>query len=45
MIEAIAILAMIWIAVSAVYMLKNRSSKTSENRYIWMGPGESPFKK
>ncbi len=45
MIEALAILAIIWIAISAVYMFKNKYSRTSENSYIWMGPGKNPFKK
>jgi hypothetical protein len=35
---------MIWIAMSAVYFLKNRSVPV-EDVYIWVGPGEDPFKK
>jgi hypothetical protein len=42
MIEAITGLAMIWIAVSAIYFFKNRKPK--EEKYIWVGPGEDPFK-
>jgi len=45
MIEAIAASAMIWIALSAVYLLKNKKASSAEGKYIWVGPGEDPFKK
>ena len=46
MMEAIAVLGMICIAMSAVYLLKNRKTKpTPEGKYIWVGPGDDPFKK
>ena len=44
MIESIAVLAMIWIAMSAVYLLKNKKTKPEKKEYIWVGPGKNPFK-
>ncbi|MBR9691543.1 hypothetical protein GOV06_02055 [Candidatus Woesearchaeota archaeon] len=46
MIEEIAALAMIWIAISAVYLLKNKkTSPAQKHEYIWVGEGKNPFKK
>jgi hypothetical protein len=46
MIEAIATVALIWIAMTAVYLMKNRKPKTTaKHHYIWVGPGKNPFKK
>jgi len=44
MFEAITALGMICIAISAVYLFKNRKPKASSGNYIWVGPGEDPFK-
>ena len=43
MMETIAGVGMICIAISAVYFLKNR--KQPEEKYIWVGQGKDPFKK
>jgi len=47
MIESIAVLGMICIAMSAVYMLKNRETGMAQDSkdYIWVGHGKNPFKK
>ncbi|MEE9525793.1 MAG: hypothetical protein V3V78_04280 [Candidatus Woesearchaeota archaeon] len=45
MLESIAVLAMIWIAISAVYMLKNKKATGKEQDYVWIGEGKHPFKK
>ena len=45
MFEAIAILGMIWISISAVYMIKNRIATGKEEDYVWIGNGNHPFKK
>ena len=47
MMESIAVLGMICIAMSAVYMLKHRETRTTIKKkdYIWVGQGKSPFKK
>ncbi len=46
MIETLSVLALIWIALSAIYLLKNKKpTQHKEGKYIWIGPGEDPFKK
>ena len=46
MMESIIVLGIICIAMSAVYLLKNRKTKpVPEGKYIWMGAGEDPFRK
>lgn len=44
MTKEILVIGLIWIAISAVSMFKNRRPKQGNN-YIWVGPGENPFKK
>jgi hypothetical protein len=43
MIAVIVILALALIGLSAVYLTKNKNLKPE--RYIWIGPGEDPFKR
>ena len=45
MLESVAVIAFIWIAISAVYMLKNKKSTGKEEDYVWVGQGNHPFKK
>ena len=45
MLESLAVLAMVWIAMSAVYVLKNKKSTGKEEDYVWVGEGKHPFKK
>jgi hypothetical protein len=45
MFEALAVLAMIWIAISAVYFMKNKKSTGREQDYVWVGEGKHPFEK
>ena len=44
MIENIAVLALIWISISAVYFFKNKKPIT-EDKYVWVGMGKDPFRK
>ena len=44
MIESVAVLALIWIAITAVYFLKNRKPAV-EDKYVWVGVGKDPFRK
>ena len=47
MIETIAAVGMICIAMSAIYLVKNRVGKPktqAKEEYIWVGYGKNPFK-
>ncbi|MBW2996695.1 hypothetical protein KY332_05360 [Candidatus Woesearchaeota archaeon] len=45
MLESLAVLAMVWIAISAVYFLKNKKATGTDDQYLWVGEGKHPFKK
>jgi len=45
MIENIAVLALIWVAMSAILLLKRKKGLFKTGKYIWVGEGKNPFKK
>ena len=43
MIENIAVLALIWIAMSSVLLMKRKRNLFNNGKYIWVGKGKNPF--